>query len=132
MTVCSARAFGDASLIGEQADEVPALSIYPYLCYAEFGGHKRHLKWMNYENNFFTLLSLLLFSAVAQAATDYGFSVGEITVTSDNCNNIVSNYITGGTVYYVASSKTLYMNNVIINVTGTNNRVIFFTGVSTH
>jgi hypothetical protein len=87
---------------------------------------------MNYENNFFTLLSLLLFSAVAQAATDYGFSVGEITVTSDNCNNIVNNYITGGTVYYVASSKTLYMNNVTINVTGTNNRVIFFTGVSTH
>ena len=72
----------------------------------------------------FTLLSLLLFSAVAQAATDYGFSVAGTTVTSDNCNNIVNNYITSGTVYYVPSSNTLYMNNVTISMTGDYNRVI--------
>ena len=73
---------------------------------------------------FFTLLSLLLFSAVAQAATDYGFSVAGTTVTSDNCNNIVNNYITSGTVSYNPSNNTLFMNNVTINMTGSYNRVI--------
>ncbi|MBR5684610.1 MAG: hypothetical protein IKX18_00470 [Muribaculaceae bacterium] len=72
----------------------------------------------------FTLMTVLLATLAAQAATDYGFSVGGTTVTSDNCNNITSNYITGGTVYYNASTNTLYMSNVTINMTGTNNRCI--------
>ena len=71
----------------------------------------------------FTFLTVLLATMAAQAATDYGFSVGGTTVTSDNCNNIASNYMTG-TAYYVASSNTLYLNNVTINMTGTNNRCI--------
>ena len=36
----------------------------------------------------------------------------------------MSNYITSGTVYYVPSSNTLYMNNVTITMTGDYNRVI--------
>jgi len=79
---------------------------------------------MNMKKVLFTLLSLLLFSAVAQAATDYGFSVAGTTVTSDNCNNIVNNYITSGTVSYNPSNNTLFMNNVTINMTGSYNRVI--------
>ena len=79
---------------------------------------------MNMKKVLFTLLSLLLFSAVAQAATDYGFSVAGTTVTSDNCNNIVNNYITSGTVSYNPSNNTLLMNNVTINMTGSYNRVI--------
>ena len=71
----------------------------------------------------FTLMTVLLATMAAQAATDYGFSVAGTTVTSDNCNNITNNYISG-TVYYVPSSNTLYMSNVTITVTGTNNRVI--------
>jgi Leucine-rich repeat (LRR) protein len=70
------------------------------------------------------LLAVLMTAMVAQAATDYGFTVAGTTVTSDNCNNIVSNYITSGTVYYVPSSNTLYMNNVTITMTGDYNRVI--------
>ncbi len=70
------------------------------------------------------LLAVLMTAMVAQAATDYGFTVAGTAVTSDNCNNIVSNYITGGTVYYVPSSNTLYMNNVTITMTGDYNRVI--------
>ncbi len=66
----------------------------------------------------------MLLATAAQAATDYGFSVAGITVTSDNCNNIVSNYITSGTVYYTPSTNTLYMNNVTITMTGDYNRVI--------
>ena len=70
------------------------------------------------------LLAVLMTALAVNAATDYGFSVAGITVTSDNCNNIVSNYITSGTVYYVPSSNTLYMNNVTITMTGDYNRVI--------
>ena len=73
---------------------------------------------------FFTFLTVLLATLAAQAATDYGFEVAGVTVTSANCNNIVTNYITGGTVYYVPSSNTLYMNNVTITMTGDYNRVI--------
>jgi Leucine-rich repeat (LRR) protein len=67
---------------------------------------------------------VLLASLAAQAATNYGFEVAGTTVTSDNCNNIVNNYITSGTVSYTPSNNTLIMYNVTINVTGTNNRVI--------
>lgn len=70
------------------------------------------------------LLAVLMTAMVAQAATDYGFTVAGTAVTSDNCNNIVNNYITSGTVYYVPSSNTLYMNNVTITMTGDYNRVI--------
>ena len=72
----------------------------------------------------FTLMTVLLASMAAQAATNYGFSVGGTTVTSDNCNNITSNYITSGTVSYDPSSNTLFLNNVTINMTGSNNRCI--------
>ena len=72
----------------------------------------------------FTFLMVLLAALAAQAATDYGFSVAGVTVTSDNCSNIVSNYITGGTVSYDPSNNTLLMNNVTINMTGSYNRVI--------
>ena len=72
----------------------------------------------------FILMTVLLATLAAQAATDYGFSVAGTTVTSDNCNNIVNNYITSGTVYYDPSNNTLFMNNVTINMTGSYNRVI--------
>ena len=72
----------------------------------------------------FTFLTVLLASLAAQAATDYGFEVAGVTVTSANCNNIVSNYLTSGMVYYVPSSNTLYMDNVTIFMTGDYNRVI--------
>ena len=72
----------------------------------------------------FTLMMVLLATMAAQAATDYGFSVAGTTVTSDNCNNITSSYITSGTVYYTPSTNTLYMNNVTISMTGDYNRVI--------
>ena len=72
-----------------------------------------------------SLIAIVLLAALAaQAATDYGFSVAGVTVTSDNCSNIVSNYITSGTVSYDPSNNTLYMNNVTINMTGDYNRVI--------
>ncbi|MBQ6080437.1 MAG: hypothetical protein IJK93_09205 [Muribaculaceae bacterium] len=72
----------------------------------------------------FTFLTVLLATLAAQAATDYGFSVAGTTVTSDNCNNITSSYITSGTVYYTPSNNTLVLNNVTINMTGSYNRCI--------
>ena len=72
----------------------------------------------------FTLMTVLLASLAAQAATSYGFYVAGTEVTSDNCNNIVNNYITSGTVSYDPSSNTLFLNNVTINMTGSYNRCI--------
>jgi len=59
-----------------------------------------------------------LFSAVAQAATEYGFYVAGTMVTSDNCNNIVNNYIKSGTASYDHSTKTLTLTNITINTQG--------------
>ena len=59
----------------------------------------------------FTFLTVLLASLAAKAATDYGFEVAGVTVTSANCNNIVTNYITSGTV-----SMTGDYNRVINNL----------------
>ena len=73
---------------------------------------------MNMKKVLFTLLSLLLFSAVAQAATNYGFYVAGTMVTSDNCNNIVNNYIKSGRVSYDPGTNTLFMYNVTINTQG--------------
>ena len=72
----------------------------------------------------FSLLTVLLATLAAQAATDYGFSVAGTTVTSDNCSNITSSYITSGTVTYDPSNNTLFMYNVTINMTGSYNRCI--------
>ena len=58
-----------------------------------------------------TFLTVLLASLAAQAATDYGFEVAGVTVTSANCNNIVTNYITSGTVYYVPSISRTPISN---------------------
>jgi Leucine-rich repeat (LRR) protein len=68
------------------------------------------------------LLSLiaivLLATLAAQAATDYGFYVAGTMVTSDNCNNIVNNYIKSGTASYDHSTKTLTLTNITINTQG--------------
>ena len=51
MTVRSARAFGDASVKVNRQTKSLRFLFTLILCYAEFGEHKRHLKWMNYEKN---------------------------------------------------------------------------------
>ena len=64
------------------------------------------------------LLAVLMTAMVAQAATDYGFYVAGTMVTSDNCNNIVNNYIKSGRVSYDPGTNTLFMYNVTINTQG--------------
>jgi thiol-activated cytolysin len=68
------------------------------------------------------LLSLIAFvlltTLAAQAATSYGFYVAGTMVTSDNCNNIVNNYIKSGTASYDHSTKTLKLTNININTQG--------------
>lgn len=62
--------------------------------------------------------------------TSYGFNVGNTTVTTDNYNNITSDYIKPYNIslpckaYYVLSTKTLYLENVKIERSGNNNRCI--------
>ena len=62
--------------------------------------------------------------------TSYGFNVENTTVTTDNYNNITSDYIKPYNTslpckaYYVPSTKTLYLENVKIERSGNNNRCI--------
>ena len=76
------------------------------------------------KNPILLLLTLLLCSTAAWAATEYGLYVAGTKVTSDNCNNIVNNYITGGTVVYNPLTKTLTLTNVTINTGTTSNNGI--------
>ena len=64
-----------------------------------------------------------LAATAAQAATNYGFEVAGTAVTSDNCDDITNNFISG-TVYYVPSTNTLHMINTYINCAGSNKRAI--------
>ena len=62
--------------------------------------------------------------------TSYGFNVGNTTVTTDNYNNITSDYIKPYNTslpckaYYVPFTKTLYLENVKIERSGSYNRCI--------
>ena len=78
-----------------------------------------------------TLTALVLAVMVhAAAATYYGFYLGGVKVTSDNCNNITGSNITAyGSTYpysavYNPSTKTLTLNNVSIERSGSYNRAI--------
>ncbi len=64
------------------------------------------------------LFAVLVTALAAQAATEYGFYVAGTMVTSDNCNNIVNNYIKSGTAKYDHSTKTLTLTNITINTQG--------------
>lgn len=76
------------------------------------------------------LIALLFTSWTAQAATDYGFKIGGVSVTSDNCNNVTGSYIKGGTVVYNPSTKTVTLTDVTIERTGSDNRAIYNNGCS--
>ena len=75
------------------------------------------------------LLSLtLLFTAWgAHAATDYGFKIGGVSVTSDNCNNVTGSNISGSVVFD-PSTNTVTLTNVTISRTGSDNRAIYNNG----
>ena len=60
-----------------------------------------------------TALERSNFKEIAQTGvTDYGILVGKTYVTSDNMNDVLDD---GGSVKYVASSKTLVLNNPVIS-----------------
>ena len=66
----------------------------------------------------------------ANATTNYGIIVGNTPVSTDNYNNITGDYIKPYysslpcKVYYAPSIKTLYLENVRIERSGSNNRCI--------
>ena len=68
---------------------------------------------------------------VSVAATNYGFSVGGIDVTSDNASNVtgdnIKKYKSGKDFYvkYDPDTKTLRMSNVSIHRTGSYNRALY-------
>ena len=58
------------------------------------------------------------------AATDYGFWVGSVKVTSSNCNDITGGSIKSGTVKYNPNTNTLTLTDVRIEGTGSGGDVI--------
>ena len=62
--------------------------------------------------------------------TSYGIIVGNTTVTTDNYNNITGDYIKPYNTslpykaYYTPSTRTLYLENIDIRRSGSNNRCI--------
>ena len=62
-------------------------------------------------------MAVFLTAMSLPAATSYGFSVGGVSVTSDNCNSVTGSNITG-TVKYTPSTNTLTLTNVTITRSG--------------
>lgn len=73
----------------------------------------------------FLLMAVLATAMTVQAATNYDFEVGGVPVTSNNCNNITSQYLTHGTAVYNPSTKVLTLTDVTINISTVNDHAIF-------
>ncbi|MBO7609937.1 MAG: hypothetical protein J6S96_07030 [Muribaculaceae bacterium] len=75
-------------------------------------------------------IAAIITAATINAATYYGFYVGGVQVTSNNCNNITSSHIkafnsnNSFSASYNPSTKTLTLDNVWIERTGSDNRAI--------
>ena len=65
----------------------------------------------------FFLMAVFLAGMHLQAATSYGFSVGGVSVTSDNYTNVTGSDISG-TVFYNPTTKYLFLENVTITRAG--------------
>ena len=69
-------------------------------------------------------MAVFLTAMSLPAATSYGFSVGGVSVTSDNCNSVTGSNITG-TVKYTPSTNTLTLTNATITRSGSGNYCIY-------
>lgn len=79
----------------------------------------------------FILFAIIAIAITAQASTYYGFKIGGVAVNSDNYTNVkgsnIKAYDTSKpySVVYDPSTKTVTLNNVIIERTGNDNRCIY-------
>ena len=79
----------------------------------------------------FILFAIIVIAFTAQASTYYGFKIGGVAVNSDNYSNVkgsnIKDYDTSKpySVVYDPSTKTVTLNNVIIERTGNDNRCIY-------
>lgn len=79
----------------------------------------------------FILFAIIVIAITAQASTYYGFKIGGVAVNSDNYSNVkgsnIKAYDTSKpySVVYNPSTKTVTLNNVIIERTGNDNRCIY-------
>ncbi len=79
----------------------------------------------------FILFVIIAIALTAQASTYYGFKIGGVAVNSDNYSNVkgsnIKAYDTSKpySVVYDPSTKTVTLNNVIIERTGNDNRCIY-------
>ena len=79
----------------------------------------------------FILFAIIVIAFTAQASTYYGFKIGGVAVNSDNYSNVkgsnIKAYDTSKpySVVYDPSTKTVTLNNVIIERTGNDNGCIY-------
>ena len=75
------------------------------------------------------LIAMLALPQAAAAAKYYGFWFGGVKVTSDNCSNITSKYITPNAdfypqAWYEPEENTLYVRNIKVDRTGGYNHAL--------
>ena len=75
------------------------------------------------------LIAMLALPQAATAAKYYGFWFGGVKVTSDNCSNITSKYITPNAdfypqAWYEPDENTLYVRNIKVERTGGHNHAL--------
>ncbi len=70
------------------------------------------------------ILFISLLCGLTVHAEDYGFWVGSVKVTSDNCSNISGGSIKGGLIKYNATDKILSIHSATITGTGSGGDVI--------
>ena len=75
------------------------------------------------------LIAMLALPQAAAAAKYYGFWFGGVKVTSDNCSNITSKYITPNAdfypqAWYEPEENTLYVRNIKVERTGGHNHAL--------
>ena len=75
------------------------------------------------------LIAMLALPQAATAAKYYGFWFGGVKVTSDNCSNITSKYITPNAdsysqAWYEPEENTLYVRNIKVERTGGHNHAL--------
>ena len=65
---------------------------------------------------FLALIMANVIPVIGMAATNYGIYFSGTMITSDNCQNLTSQYLKSGSVKYDYSSNTLTLKNVRFDV----------------
>ena len=83
---------------------------------------------MKINGKLFLVVFSFLLSLQVQATTDFGFKVGGVNVTDENCNNIQPDDLQQGHISYDPMTNTVTFTNVKMARYGTDERCLYNTG----